>query len=213
MSTNPKDEGIVPLRPYPGGAEGAWSEPAPVEAPVAQPQPVPAAAPEAAPVAQPQTALVTPPEAAFAQPVVALPAAAAAPRRRGWVGIVAVAVIGLIVAGTLGYFLNTTTNQRDAARRQAASTQATLTTTQATLATTQATLATTQQDLAGRVASATYASLYLTDRGRVDTDFQKLAACGSFGACRTAAQSELTDLQSFQSDRAAATVPSALSNS
>src|SRR4029077_6421369 len=98
MSTNPKDEGIVPLRPYPGGAEGAWSEPAPVEAPVAQPQPVPAAAPEAAPVAQPQPALFTPPEAAFAQPVVALPAAVAAPRRRGWVGIVSGCGLRLILA-------------------------------------------------------------------------------------------------------------------
>jgi hypothetical protein len=212
MSSNPEDEGIVPLRPYSGGAEGAWSEPAPVAAPVAPPETVPAAAAEA-PVAYPQGALVAPPQAAIAQPVVVPPAAAAAPRRRGWVGIVAVAVIGLIVAGTLGYLLYQTTNQRDDARRQVTSTQATLTTTQATLATTQATLATTQQDLAGRVANAAYASLYLTDRGRVDTDFQKLSACASFGACRTAAQSELTDLQSFQSDRAAATVPAALSNS
>jgi hypothetical protein len=210
MSTDPDAEGIVPLRPYSGGTEGAWSEPAPAQAPVAQPEPV-HAAPPSAPMAQPGTALAAPPEA-IAQQYVA-PPAAAAPRRRGWVGIVAVAVVGLIVAGTLGYFLYTTTNQRDSARNQVTSTQATLTTTQATLATTQATLATTQQDLASRVSNAAYASMYLTDSARIGIDFAKLSDCASFSACRTAAQSDLTDMQTFQSDRAAATVPSALSNS
>lgn len=211
MSTDPEAEGIVPLRPHSGGAEGAWSEPAPVATPVAQPETVYAVPPEP-PIAQPQTAPAAPP-AAVDQPHVAPPAAAVAPRRRGWVGIVAVGVVGLILAGTLGYFLYKTTGERDAARNQVTSTQATLTSTQATLATTQATLTTTRQDLASRVSSAAYASMYVTDSARVGIDFAKLAACASFSACRTAAQSDLTDMQTFQSDRSAATVPTALSNS
>jgi hypothetical protein len=219
MSTDPEAEGIVPLRPHSGGPEGAWSEPAPVAQPVVQPVVQPVAQPETgygappqAPMAQPQTALA-PPQEAIAQPYAAPPPAAVAPRRRGWIGIVAVAVVGLIVAGTLGYLLNKTTGERDAARSQLSSTQATLTTTQATLATTQGTLTTTQSDLASRVSSAAYASMYVTDSAKVGIDYAKLAACASFSACRTAAQSDLTDMQAFQSDRAAATVPSALSNS
>ena len=196
MSSNPESDSLVPLRPYSGAPEGTWSQPAPVEAPVAQAQ----------------TAYPAPIESSVPQPAVSERSAVSAPRR-GWVGIVAVGVIGLIVSGTLGYFLYTTTAQRDAAKRLATSTQATLTTTEATLASTQATLSTSQQDLAARNATAAYASMYVTDSGRVRIDYQKLAACNSFGACRTAAQSVLTDLQAFQSDRSAATVPPAIASS
>jgi sensor c-di-GMP phosphodiesterase-like protein len=185
MSTNPEAEGVVPLRPYPAGAEGAWPQAAPAEAPVE------------APISQP---------AAVAQPI-------SARGGRAWIAVVAVVVVGLIVSGALGYFLYQTTGQRDAALRKATSIQATLAGTQTTLASTQTTLASTQQDLAARNATIAYAKMYVTDSGRVRTDYQKLVACTSFGACRTAAQSTLTDLQTFQTDRSAATVPPGIANS
>jgi sensor c-di-GMP phosphodiesterase-like protein len=193
MSTNPEAEGVVPLRPYPAGAEGAWPAPAPV--------------------AQPEAAVAAPVETPIAQPVAERPAAVSTRGGRGWMAVVAVAFVGLVVSGTLGYFLYETTGQRDAAQRQATSTQATLTGTQATLNSTQATLASTQQDLAARDATVAYASMYVTDSGRVRTDYQKLVSCTSFGACRTAAQSTLIDLQTFQADRSAATVPPRIANS
>jgi hypothetical protein len=186
MSTNPEAEGVVPLRPYPAATEGAWPAPAPV--------------------AQPEAAVAAPVETPVAQPVADRPAAVSTRGGRGWMAVVAVAFVGLIVSGTLGYFLYETTGQRDAARRQATSTQAALTSTQATLASS-------QQDLAAREATVAYASMYVTDSGRVRTDYQKLVACTSFGACRTAAQSTLIDLQTFQADRSAATVPSRIANS
>jgi hypothetical protein len=197
MSSNSEFDSLVPLRSYPGGSEASWSEPAPVQAPALQPE----------------MAYPAPAETSLLQPAVVQPAAVGAPRRRGWVGVVAVAVIGLIVAGTLGYLLYSTTGQRDAALRHAAATQATLDSREATLASTQSTLAASQQDLAARNASAAYASTYVTDSGRVRIDYQKLLVCNSFGACRTAAQSALNDLQAFQSDRSAATVPPAIASS
>jgi hypothetical protein len=197
MSSNPEVDGLVSLRPYAIGPEGDWSESPPLAAPVAQPEaPPPAYYPAAIP-----------------QPAVNQHAAVDTPKRRGWIGLVAVAVIGLIVAGTLGYFLYTTTGQRDAALRYGASTKATLTSTEATLASTQSSLSTSQADLAARNAIAAYTTMYLADSARVNIDYEKVVACASFGACRTAAQSALTDLQAFQADRAAATVPPALANS
>ncbi len=216
MSSNPDVDGLVPLRGYAGGAEANWSEPAAAEAnPVSQPETgylVPTPAPAAQPGPGEQVAPVASP---FAQPPPAAAAleAPARTRSRGWVSPVAVGVVGLIVAGTLGYFLYSTTGQRDAARREATSTQATLTSTQASLTSAQGTLASAQQDLAARNAIAAYASMYLADSGRVRIDYQKLVACSSFGGCRTAAQSGLTDMQAFQSDRAAASVPTGLANS
>jgi len=162
---------------------------------------------------QPETAYAAPTQTSVLQPAVVQPAAVGAPRRRGWVGIVAVAVIGLIVAGTLGYLLYTTTGQRDAALRHAAATQATLDSREASLASTQATLVTAQQDLSARNAAVAYASMYVTDSGRVRIDYQKLLVCTSFGGCRTAAQSALNDLQAFQADRSAAIVPPAAATS
>jgi hypothetical protein len=197
MSSETEFDSLVPLRSYPGGSEASWSEPAPVEAPAVQPE----------------TAYPAPTETSVLQPAVVQPAAVGAPRRRGWVGILAVAVIGLIVAGTLGYLLYQTTGQRDAALRHAAATQTTLDSREATLASTQATLATTQQDLSARNATVAYASMYVTDSGRVRIDYQKLLACNSFGACRTAAQSALNDLQAFQADRSAAIAPPAVATS
>jgi hypothetical protein len=125
---------------------------------------------------------------------------------RGWVGAVAVGCVGLIAAGTLGYFLYSTTNQRDAALRQVATTKAALTTTEDAL-----TVA--EQDLIARKAVVAYTSTFVADTGRIRIDYQTLEACTKFGPCRTAAQSLLTNLQAFQSDRSAAGVPAALANS
>jgi len=55
-------------------------------------------------------------------------------------------------------------------------------------------------------------TLYIVDSGRVLTDYQMIVACNSYGECRTAAQQTLSDMQAFQSDRAAATVPRPLAN-
>src|SRR6478672_5349233 len=147
MSTNPEAAGVVPLRPYPAGAEGGWPAPAPG--------------------AQPEAAVAAPMQTPVAPPVAVQPAAISTRAGRGWIAVVAVAVIGLIVSGTLGYFLYQTTAQREAARRQVTSTQATLTSTQATLASTQTTLSSTQQDLAARNATVAYARMYVIDSGRV----------------------------------------------
>jgi hypothetical protein len=127
-------------------------------------------------------------------------------RHRGWVGLVGVGLLGVIAASTLGYFLYSTTGQRDAALRQVASTQAALTATQGTLSTT-------QDEVTARKATAAYMSMYVSDSARTRVDYQKLAACNTFGACRTAAQSSLSDMQTFQSDRSAAALPAALANS
>ncbi len=197
MSSNPEVDGLVSLRPYSVGPEGPWSQPAPVLAPAIQPEAVPPA---------PYF------PAAMSQPDVSQHAVVGTPRRRGWIGLVAVAVIGLIVAGTLGYFLYTTTGQRDAALRYGASTKATLTTTETSLASTQSSLSTSQADLAARNAIAAYAAMYVTDSARVNIDYEKVVACASFGACRTAAQAAMNDLEAFQADRSAATVPPALAN-
>ena len=47
--------------------------------------------------------------------------------------------------------------------------------------------------------------------GKVQLDYQNVQACNSYGACRTASQDLLNDLQKFQADRSRAIVPSSLS--
>jgi hypothetical protein len=126
--------------------------------------------------------------------------------RSSWAAPLAVGVIGILATGSLGYFLWSTTGQRDAARHQLASTQLTLTGTQALLANA-------QQDAADKKLTADYVSLYVVDSARVVIDDKNLNSCRAFGQCRTAAQQELNDMQAFQSDRAKATVPAALANS
>jgi hypothetical protein len=211
MSSNPNVDGLIGLRSYPDGAKAGWPEPAPAAAlPAAQPETSYAPAP--APFAQ--AGLAEPVAAAqpYAEPHQAWVApessrASDRPRaRRQWTGAVAVGVVGIIAAGTLGYFLYATTGQRDGALRYAASTQATLTATQGTLGTT-------QQTLEARNETAAYTRMFVTDSGRVRTDYQRIIACSSFGSCRTAAQSALTDMQAFQADRAAAAAPTALASS
>lgn len=206
MSLNPDVDGVVASRPHSEEAAAHGSAPAPVDSiTVAQPEagyPAPLWTPIAQPGPSQPAAALEPalPEfqRAWVAPEATIPADHAR-GRRGWVVAVAAGSVGLIAAGTLGYFLYSTTGQRDAALQEVASTQATLTAT--------------QQDLAARNVTAAYASMYIADSGRVTIDYQNLTACTSFGSCRTAAQSLLTNLQSFQSDRSTAAVPAALANS
>jgi hypothetical protein len=132
--------------------------------------------------------------------VVAAPAAApvqAAPRKRGsWIAPAAIAVVGVIASGTLGYFLYATMQQRDALHAKLVSTDATLTAA--------------QQDAASKKVTATYVAMYVADEGKVQTDYQTIVVCDNYSACRTAAQQLLMDLQAFQADRKAANVPSGL---
>jgi hypothetical protein len=126
-------------------------------------------------------------------------------RRRGWVLPVAIGAAALIASGTLGGFLWSTVGQRDTARHQLAVTQATLTTTgqQLTAAHTDATT---------RKVTSDYITFVAVNSGKALADYQTMAACTSFSPCRTAAQQTLSDLQAFQTQRAAASVPPALSN-
>ena len=126
-------------------------------------------------------------------------------RSRGWVLPAALAAVGLIASGTLGYFAYATTGQRDAARHQLAATQA-------TLATTKADLSAAQSDAAAKKVTADYASLFVVNDGAVQTDYQNVILCNTYSSCRTSAQQLLTDLQAFQSARSSAQVPGALSN-
>jgi hypothetical protein len=118
----------------------------------------------------------------------------------------AIAAVGLIASGTLGYFLYTTSNKLDATRHQ-------LFVTQGTLATTKQDLATAKSDAAAKKETADYVALYVADSGKVNTDYAQVAACNNFSTCRTASQQALADMQAFQSDRKSATVPSSLSTS
>jgi hypothetical protein len=125
-------------------------------------------------------------------------APAAPGRRPRWIVPTGIAIVGLVVAGTLGGLLYMTIGQRDAARSQLASTQATLTDT--------------QKQLAARKATDTYVNLYVLNSGRVETDYLSLYACGSYITCRGTAQDTLTDMKAFQTARAGASVPSALAS-
>lgn len=126
------------------------------------------------------------------------PAAAPTRRRMGWVVPVAIAAIGVIASGTLGYFLYATVQQRNGL--------------QSRLAATQEQLKTAQADAASKKVTATYVAMYVADGGKVATDYEEIVNCNSYTECRTAAQQMLNDLQSFQADRKAANVPSDLAS-
>lgn len=119
-------------------------------------------------------------------------------RRPRWIVPTAIAVVGIIASGTLGGILYATLGQRDSARHQLASTQATLTDT--------------QKQLAARKATDTYMNLYVTHSGAVTTDYENVVACTTYVTCRTSAQDALTDMKAFQSARSSAVVPSALAS-
>lgn len=164
-----------------------------IEGIVALPVPEPATEPA------PEPALV--PEA----PVVDAVQPTVRPRkpRPSWLVPASIAAIGVLVAGALGYLLYTTTLQRDTLHAQLVSTKT-------TLASTQTDLSAAKADAAQKKVTADYVALYVADEGKVLTDYETVVACGAYSDCRTSAQQFLTDMQAFQSDRKAATVPSAL---
>ena len=154
---------------------------------------------------QPQAQEPVPPE-----PAAVLPASAPAEARRGtrpkWLLPAAIAVVGLIASGSLGYLFYSTNLKLTA-------TQHGLAATQSTLRSTQQQLATLQSDAASKKTIADYMSTYTVDAGKVRTDYGLVVACGSYSSCRTSAQQALDDMQAFQSDRQSAAVPAALSAS
>jgi hypothetical protein len=158
------------------------------------------------PVHEPQE-LESPPTAPPAPPAEVVVAATATPARSRprWLVPTAIAVIGLLVSGTLGYFVYSTIQQRDKLQVQ-------LTVTKATLASTQSDLADAKTQAASKKVIADYVAMYIADEGKVQTDYANIDACDGYSACRTSAQQLLTDMQQFQADRKAATVPSTLAS-
>ena len=126
-------------------------------------------------------------------------------RQRRWLLPVAIGVAGVIASGTLGGVLWSTIGQRDTARHQ-------LVTSQQALTTTRVQLTAANTDAATRKVTSDYVRLVTGEGGQAVADYATMAACNSFGQCRTSAQQTLTDLQGFQTQRAAATVPPGLTN-
>lgn len=188
MDANPESDGAVALQPRSMDVSAAPGEPPYPNAPAAAPEP-----------------------AALAE--TSQPPQAVTRKRPAWMIPAAIAAVGVIAAGALGYLLYTTTGQRDTARHQLAATKATLVTTQATLATSEADLASARSDAASKKVIADYTSMFVSNSGAVQTDYENVAACGNFSQCRTSAQQLLTDLQAFQKARSSAQVPAALSSS
>jgi hypothetical protein len=117
-------------------------------------------------------------------------------KRAAWIVPAAIAAVGIIASGSLGYFLYMTAQQRDGLHARLASTQTQLSAAQA--------------DAASTKVTATYVATYVADYGKVQTDYQTNVVCDTYSTCRTAAQQLLNDLQAFQADRKAANVPSNL---
>jgi hypothetical protein len=178
MSIDPEYDRVITLEPLPNG-----HEPVPSEAPIAT---------ELAPA---------PPAPA---PVAAAPKAVR--RRPRWVVPAAIAAVGLIASGTLGYLFYSTNQKLNVTTQH-------LVATQTSLNSTKLQLSNLQQDAADKKAIADYVSMYTVDSGKVRTDYGQIIACNSFSTCRTSAQQALNDMQAFQSDRQSATVPSALTAS
>ena len=206
MSSNPEYDRIVTIEQQPlDGAEPVPPEapPSPAELPVqADPYYTLAAIAPQTPAIAPQSPTVYPGPIAQAPRDVS-PRGRTRPR---WAVPVAIAAVGLIASGALGYFLYTTSNRLDATRHQLAETQLTLDSTSKKLTSLQA-------DAAAKKAVADYVGMYVNDGAKVETDYAQVAGCNTFSECRTAADAALTDLQAFQSDRKSATVPAALSSS
>jgi len=182
MAINTEIEGIVALRPEPNGADAPTEEAVRVVTPIAAPA-APAAPADLRPSERPIRAH----------------------RRRGWVLPVAIGAAALIASGTLAGFLWSTIGERDTARHQVAVTQSTLTTTGQQLTAAHA-------DALLRKVTSDYVTFVAINGGRALTDYETFEACTTYGPCRTAAQQTLTDLQAFQTQRAAASVPPVLSN-
>jgi len=176
---HPNGHGVVPLEATPEA----------VELPLTA-EPAPALAVEPIPVAE---------------PIVVIPIKSAR-RRPGWLVPAAIAAVGLIASGGLGYLFYSTNGKLDATRQHLAATQTTLDSTKLELTNL-------QTDAANKKAVADYVSTYTVDAGRVSTDYGQVVACNSYSTCRTSAQQALQDMQAFQSDRQSAKVPASLSAS
>ncbi|TMD97801.1 MAG: hypothetical protein E6I72_05225 [Chloroflexi bacterium] len=134
----------------------------------------------------------------------AVPAVRVRRAKPRWLSTALVGGVALIATGSLGYVSYSAAQQRNAAYDAFVGTRATLVATDNTL-----TLA--QADAASKKVTANYAAVYVLDQGKVQLDYQNVQACNSYGACRTAGQDLLNDLQKFQADRSRAIVPSSLS--
>jgi len=146
------------------------------------------------------------PEPVLPGPEPVVPKARERRARPAWLKTAVLGAAALIATGTLGYVANTAAQQRNQAYDAFVSTKATLVATDTAL--NQA-----KQDAATKKVTADYVSMYVADTGRIETDYQVVSACDSFSTCRTGSQQLLDDLQKFQSDRSAATVPGGLSAS
>lgn len=189
MAIDSSDEGIAIAGVSPGAPEAA-----------AQAEPATILTPDAFAPAPAEVAPVEPPAAPQ-------PAAVKARRPRPkWVVPAAIAAVGLIASGSLGYLFYTTNSKLEATRHQ-------LTVTQLSLDDTSKQLAAADADAATRKVTADYVKTYTADAGKVSTDYGEVVACNSYATCRFAAQQALTDMQAFQADRQSANVPSTLSAS
>jgi hypothetical protein len=160
-------------------------------------------------VALPVATELPAPEAPVQEPPatepVSEPAARAGRRRPAWIVPTAIGAVALIVAGTLGFLLYSTIQQRDTLHTQLVSTRS-------TLASTQDQLTAAQADAKEKKVTADYVALYIADEGKVLTDYENSVGCTGYSECRTDAQQFLNDLQQFQQDRKSASVPFALEN-
>jgi hypothetical protein len=173
------------------------------EAPVVAPEypPAPAQPPAYVPAAEAPAYVPAFPAPVIVQPpaVPAYPAYAAPKKARpAWILPVAIAAVGLLASGALGYLFYSTNNKLEATRHD--------------LTTTQLDLDGKNKDLAAEHAQAAYVSMYDQDLGRLSTDFGVLIECDGTSSCKSAAQAMITDTQAFQSDRQAAKVPASLSS-
>lgn len=146
-------------------------------------------------------AAVEPTLAPAVEAMPAAPAVAAMPSRSRprWLVPAAIAVVGLIASGMLGYLLYSTNTKLEVTRQTLAGTKVQLTNLQA--------------DAARKKQVADYVSMYTIDAAKVQTDYQQVNTCNTFSTCRTAAQQTLNDMQRFQSDRESTQVPADLSAS
>ena len=190
MSMDPEYDRVATLdHPNGQGVVPREATPEAVELPLTA-EPAPALAVEPIPVAE---------------PIVVIPIKSAR-RRPGWLVPAAIAAVGLIASGGLGYLFYSTNSKLDATRQHLAATQTTLDSTKLELTNL-------QTDAANKKAVADYVSTYTVDAGRVSTDYGQVVACNSYSTCRTSAQQALQDMQAFQSDRQSAKVPASLSAS
>jgi hypothetical protein len=196
MTTDSEQDQVAVLEARPDGVE-----PQRLEAEAAPPAPIPTP-PYLAAVQPAPGFTVYAPAPEYAPPYApALEAAAPLTAKRGrpgWIVPAAIAAVGLIASGALGYLFYTTSTKLDATRHE--------------LTVTQSNLDATSKSLDAEKAQAAYVHEYNVDLGRLSTDYSALTECDSYSSCRSAAQAELSDAQAFQSDRKSAKVPSSLSN-